>query len=226
MTETKSENVKKMDFVEIKFTGYTNGEVFDSNIEEDLKKINDKNPAKKLIVVVGQGMIVKGFDSALEGKEIGKKYEVMVKPQEGFGERRKELVKIIPLSVFTAKQIRPYPGLTLAMDDMLARVITVSGARVVTDFNNPLSGKDLTYKFTIARKIEDEKEKATALFENLLGFAPEFEVKEEIIIKGPKEFDAIIRMLKDKFKLMMGKEMKLEIKEEKKEEVKAEEKKN
>ena len=34
-----SEKTKKHDFVEIKFTGKANNEIFDSNIEEDLKKI-------------------------------------------------------------------------------------------------------------------------------------------------------------------------------------------
>lgn len=209
-------NVKKNDFVELNYTGYSNGEVFDSNVEEDLRKINPTEKPKQLIVVVGQKMIVPGFDSALEGKEIGKEYSVDVKPKEGFGDRRRDLVKIIPLKLFTDKQIRPYPGLTLALDDMLARVITVSGARVVTDFNNPLAGKDLTYKFKIIRKVEDEKEKVKSLFENLLGFAPDFEVNEKVILKGPKEFNAVIKMLGTKFKDILGKEMELKIVEEKK----------
>ena len=33
---------KKNDFIEIKFTGYANGKVFDSNIEEEAKKINQE----------------------------------------------------------------------------------------------------------------------------------------------------------------------------------------
>jgi len=31
------ETAKKNDFVELKYTGYANGIIFDSNIEEDLK---------------------------------------------------------------------------------------------------------------------------------------------------------------------------------------------
>ena len=36
------DTIKKSDFVEIKYTGYSQGKEFDSNIEEDLKKINPK----------------------------------------------------------------------------------------------------------------------------------------------------------------------------------------
>jgi len=210
-------NVNKGDFVDLEYTGSANGEVFDSNIAEDFKKMNNEgqNKPKKLVIAIGQGFVVPGLDKALEGKEVGKFFEVDVKFKEGFGERKRELVKIIPLRVFTDKKINPYPGLTLAMDDMLARIITVSGARVVTDFNNPLAGKDLHYKFRISRKVDDEKEKATSLFESLLGFAPEFEVKNDIILKGPKEFAAIVKMLEKRFKEVLGKEIKLEIKEDK-----------
>jgi len=72
------EIIKKKDFVEIKFTGYSNGNVFDSNIEEDLKKIDSKAKPKETIVIVGEGMVVNGLDNALEGKEIGKDYEINV----------------------------------------------------------------------------------------------------------------------------------------------------
>ena len=157
--------VKSKDFIELKFTGYVNGEPFDSNIPEDLKKINPEAEPRKTIVSVGQGMLVKGFDSALPEKEIGKEYEIHVSPKEGFGERNRNHVKTIPLKVFTQQRINPVPGATLSMDNILVKIIAVSGARVITDFNHPLSGKELTYRFTITRKVDDDKEKSEAFFE-------------------------------------------------------------
>ena len=207
--------VKKSDFVEIKYTGYVNGEVFDSNIEEDLKKLNPKAKPKKTIVIVGQKMLVPGFDDALEGKEIGKDYEINVEVKDGFGERKRELVKTIPLKIFTDKKIDPRPGMVFDMDNMLAKVIAVSGARVVTDFNNPLAGKILTYKFKIVRRIVEEKEKVESVLELLFKFVPDFEIKDKIIVKGPKAFGPYIDMIKDKFKELIGKELGFEEKEEK-----------
>jgi len=53
--------------------------------------------------------------------------------------------------------------MSLAMDNSLARVIAVSGARVTTDFNHPLAGRNIYYKFKIVRKITDEKEKCKCI---------------------------------------------------------------
>ena len=222
------ETVKKKDFVEIKYTGYSNGNVFDSNIDEDLKKLDPKGKPRELVVIIGEGMVVPGLDKALEGKEIGKEYEVGVSAKEGFGERKREMVKTIPLKIFTEKQINPYPGMVLAMDDSLVRIITISGARVMTDFNNPLAGKDLVYKFKIVRKIDDEKERAKILLEFILRFVPEHEVTDkEVIVKGPKILEKFVTAFKEKFKDILGKELNFVLEEQKpkKEEEKKEEQK-
>jgi len=213
-----SSMTKRNDFVEIKFTGYSNGNVFDSNIEEDLKKINPEAKAKEFIVIIGQGMIVPGLDKALEDKEVGKEYNVDISAKDGFGERRKELVKTIPLKIFREKNINPYPGMVLAMDESIARVITVSGARVMTDFNNPLAGKDIKYKFTIVRILVDEKEKVTNLFETIFRFVPEFEIKENVIVTGPQALENFVKAFKNNFMELIGKELEFKLKEEKKEE--------
>jgi FKBP-type peptidyl-prolyl cis-trans isomerase 2 len=220
------ETIKKNDFIELKFTGYSNGVAFDSNIEEDLKKINPEAKPAETIVIVGQGMVVPGLDNAFEGKEIGKDYEIDVPAKGGFGLRDRNLVKIIPLKVFTEKNISPRPGMVFALDNTIAKVIVVSGARVTTDFNNPLAGKDLKYRFRIVRKITDEKEKCKFLFENTLKSIPEFEVGEKVIIRGSKDLEIFVREFSDKFKELIGKEMSFELKEEAVKEEKVEEKEN
>ncbi len=212
------ETTKKNDFVEIKFSGFVEGKVFDSNIEEDLKKLNPEAKPTETIVVIGQGMVVPGLDKALEEKEIGKEYEINVPSKEGFGSRQRELVKTIPLKVFTEQKISPQPGMVLALDNMIAKIIAVSGARVITDFNNPLAGRDLVYKFKIVRKITDEKEKCKCLFELTLKSVPEFEVKDSIVVKGPKNLEVFVNAFKDKFKELIEKEIIFELKEEKPEE--------
>jgi len=215
-----AEAIKKNDIVELKYTGYHDKVVFDSNVEAELKKINPDANAEKLVVVVGHGMVVPGFDKAIEGKEIGKEYEISLSPKEGFGERKRELIKTIPLKVFHAKRVDPKPGMTLALDNMLVKIITVSGARVVADFNNPMAGKDVTYKFSVERRIDDEKEKCENVFNLFFRIKPDFEIKDKVIVKGPKKFEFFVTALKDKFKEIIGKELAFEEikKEERKEE--------
>ncbi len=219
------ELTKKDDFVELKFTGYAQENIFDSNIEEDLKKINSEIKPIKTIAVIGQKMVVSGLDKELKGKEIGKEYNITISAKEGFGERNRELVKTIPLRVFTEKNLEPKAGMVFNLDDTLAKIITISGARVVVDFNNPLAGKELKYKFIIIRKIEDEKEKIESFFSYFFRFTPEFEITEKSIkVKGPKPLEQIVKMFKEKFKELEGKELEFELLEEKKEAKSAEEK--
>jgi FKBP-type peptidyl-prolyl cis-trans isomerase SlyD len=212
-----AETIKKNDYVELKYTGYSNNKVFDSNIKEDLKSLNEKAEPVKTIIIVGQGMVVKGFDSALEGKETGKEYEVELKPEQAFGDRKRDLVKIIPLKLFKEKNVYPQLGMTLALDDMLAKIISISGARVLTDFNNPLAGKDIKYKFNIVRRVDDEKEKVETVFGLLFRAIPNYEIKDKIIVKGPKQMELFINAFKEKFKELVGKELGFEeMKSEKK----------
>ena len=210
---SKEEPIEKNDFIELEFTGYSEGKVFDSNIEEDLKEISKEAKPQKSVIIIGQKMVVPGLDKALEGKEIGKEYQIELSYEEGFGARKRELVKTIPLKVFTQQKINPYPGATLMLDNHLAKIITISGARVVTDFNNPLSGKDISYKFKVKRKITEKKEKAEAFFINFLRFSPKLEEeKGKIILKGPKILEKVIETFKLKFKELVGTD--LDFKEE------------
>ena len=206
------EKIEKNDFIEIEFTGYYEGKVFDSNIPEDLKQLSPKAKPEKTAVIIGQGMVVPGLDKSLEGKEIGKEYRTNIKCKEAFGERKKEMVKIIPLSQFTKQNINPKPGMAVFLDNFLARIITISGARVITDFNNPLAGKDIEYKFKIIKKITGEKEKIEIFFNFFFRFIPEFEIKESAIaVKGQKNFEVLINLFKDKFKELLRKDLELKI---------------
>lgn len=211
----------KNDFVELKYTGYVNNEIFDSNIESDLEKAKSDAKPRQLIVKIGSGMIVKGLDNSLDGKEIGKECEIVFSAKDGFGSRNPSLVRTIPLNEFTERKMNPAPGMIFTLDDNLVKIIAVSGARVIADFNNPLAGKDLKYKFIITRKVDDEREKVNAVFLFLLRFTPEFEIKDKIIIKGPKILESIVKAFSAKFKDFVGKELGFELKELPKDEVKA-----
>jgi len=186
---------RKNDFVEIKFTGYANNE------------LNPKAKADKLVVAIGQGMVVKGFDKELENKELNKDYAVNIKSAEAFGPRNRDLIRTLSLKAFTQQNINPYPGMILALDNNIVKIIAVSGARVIVDFNNPLSGKDLKYNFKIIRIVEEEKEKIESLLKFYLRTIPEFEIKDKIIVKAQKNFEPIINLYNNKFKELLGKEL-------------------
>ena len=39
--------------------------------------------------------------------------------------------------------------MAIQLDNTIARVLSVSGGRVTMDFNNPLAGKEIDYKYKI-----------------------------------------------------------------------------
>ena len=204
----KNQKIKKGDFVEIKFTGFVDGKIFDSNIEEDLKQINNQATPSKTILIIGQRMVVKGLDDYLEGKELNKDYEIKIDPKDAFGSRKTELVRIIPLKVFHSQKINPQPGTSFVFDNQLAKVITVSGARVITDFNNPLAGKEIVYKFNVKRLVEDIKEKTETICKLLFRYIPQVSIDgENVKIKGPKILESFIVQSQAQFKEFLGREV-------------------
>ncbi|MBU2522840.1 MAG: peptidylprolyl isomerase [Nanoarchaeota archaeon] len=219
--------LKKNQFIEIDFTGRVKdtNEIFDTTNQKDAKSMG-ADKVKPLILCIGEGMLPEKFDAALEGKEIGKEYSLDLNPKEAFGERKKDLVKMLPLKIFTDKGIMPYRGLMLNLDDMIVRIGAVSGGRVIADFNNPLAGKSIIYTFKINKIVEDKKIQIEALLENMLKIDAS---KVKIGLEGKKatiEFDlkenefkilnAIVKPFSEKVKSLVDVELEIKNKESKK----------
>ena len=210
--------IKKNDFIELEFIGKElDGKVFDTNIPEEAKKIGMEMRDKPFVICVGQEMVVKGLDKSLEGKEINKKYETTLTPKEAFGERKRELVKLVPLNAFTEKNVTPKAGMTLALDNNLVRIASVSGGRVLVDFNNPLSGKEIIYEFKIKSKIDKLEEKINSLLDYFIRQRIPFTLeKGKAIFKLENPvFEPAIKIINDKFKDILKIELTVEKKETK-----------
>ncbi|MFZ5955139.1 MAG: FKBP-type peptidyl-prolyl cis-trans isomerase [Nanoarchaeota archaeon] len=217
--------INKNEFVEIEFTAKVkDGEIFDTNIPEQAKKLGFKEQVKPLIISVGNNMVIKGLDNSIPNKEIGKDYSDEFSPENAFGNRDKNLVRMIPMRFFKEQNIYPQRGLTLSLDGMIARIISVSGGRVLVDFNNPLAGKIIIYNYKINKKVEDINEKINSLQDFLFKQRFEFSVKDKIItFKIPSQIEPILKLFEKQFNEILGMDIKTEITEEKKE--KPEEKK-
>jgi FKBP-type peptidyl-prolyl cis-trans isomerase 2 len=213
-------NIAKNDFVEIEFVGKVKDtkEVFDTNSKVEIEKNKLDFEAKPYIICVGKNMAILGLDKALEGKEVEKDYESEFKPEEAFGKRNPAMVRMIPLKVFIDQKIMPQKGMQLSLDGTVVKVISVSGGRVLVDFNNPLAGKIVTYKYKILRKVEDQKEKVNALQEFFFRKNFDFEVKEkEVIFKVDKGLGKFIEMMSKPFEDILGLKIKSEEIEKKEE---------
>jgi FKBP-type peptidyl-prolyl cis-trans isomerase 2 len=203
---------QKNDFIEIEFTGkIKDGEVFDSNVPDELKKLNPNQKAEPFIFCLGQDMFLKGIENFLIGKEIGE-YDIELRPESAFGARDPSLIQMIPMKVFIEHKVNPLPGTVLNFDNRIGKVLTVSGGRTMVDFNNPLSGKEVIYHVKILRKVEDINEKIKSLIEFLFRRNFNYTLEDKkIIIEVDKGFKAFVEIFKDKFKEML--DLELEVKE-------------
>jgi FKBP-type peptidyl-prolyl cis-trans isomerase 2 len=213
---------QKNDFIEIEFTGrIKGGEIFDSNVSEDLKKLNSSQESKPFVFCLGQDMFLKGVEEFLLGKDMGN-YEIDLKPEKAFGLRNPSMIQMIPLKVFIEHKINPIPGAVLTFDNKLGKVLTVSGGRIMVDFNNPLAGKEVVYKINVLRKVDDINEKVKSLNEFLFRRDFKFEINEKkLILEVNKGFKVFVELFKDKFKEMLDLEIEVKEIEEKREEKEA-----
>ena len=203
------EKIAKKDFIEIEFTGKDkDGNIFDSNIKEDLAKANLNTPAKPFIYAVDEDMFLKSVDDFLIGKETGKDYELELEPEKAFGKRNPQMIKMVPLRIFKQQQQPPYPGMMFNFDGQIGKIISVSGGRILTDFNNPLAGKTVIYKIKVKRKVTELKEKASAMIQFFVKKELPLEIKEKkLIIEADPKFAQFFNLFKDKFKELLDLEI-------------------
>ncbi len=208
--------LQKKDFIEVEFTGkIKGGEIFDSNIKRDLQKLNPEANPSPIIFSLGEGMFLKGIDDFLIGKEIGD-YTIELTPDQAFGPRMAQFVQKVPIKIFRSQNVNPFPGAVFNFDGRIAKVLTVSGGRVIVDFNNPLAGKDVIYDIHIIRKVDDQNEKVKSLIEFLFRRPLNFSIKDnKVIIEVEKQISKFVEMFNEKFKEMIG--LDLEVKEIEKE---------
>ena len=214
-------SIKKNDFIEVEFTGNITGtdEIFDTNIKKDAEKANlNTKDIKPFILSVGHKMLPVGFDNDLIGKEAGKKFTVDIKPEDAFGKRNPQMVRMIPTKHFHEQKINPERGMQLALDGQLVKVLSSDRGRTLVDFNNPLAGKPVTYIYKINKIVTDQKEKINAMQDFLFRRTFEFDVKDKkVTFKVEKQFEPFVKMFGPKFKEILNLEVEAKVVEEKKE---------
>ena len=131
--------VKKGDKVKVHYTGrLKDGTVFDSS--------EGKTP---LAIVVGAGMMIAGFDNAVNGMKVGDKVTAEIPANEAYGERKEEMLFEVPKSNLP-EGMEPVEGMPLAMQQQDGTPVPVKIAEVkedivVIDANHELAGMDLIF---------------------------------------------------------------------------------
>lgn len=125
--------------------------------------VDSSEGREPLAYLHGHGNIVPGLESALTGKSVGDDVQVVVSPEEGYGEHHGEAVHKVQRGVFPPDaELRE--GLTFQARDekgnpLMGSITKVEGDDITVDFNHPLAGQNLHFAVSVVaiRAATDEE---------------------------------------------------------------------
>lgn len=131
--------VKEGDVVKVHYTGkLINGEQFDSSVGRE-----------PLEFTVGAGQMIKGFDDAMPGMNLGEKKTINIAPEDAYGPRSEEAIIEFPKENVPADmKLEPGMPLTLSNPDgqpVPVIVVEVKDDIIVLDANHFLAGQELIF---------------------------------------------------------------------------------
>lgn len=110
----------------------------------------------------GHTSITKGLENALEGKQAGDKFNVVVSPEDGYGLRQQNAIQRVPVKhLMGSKKWRKGMIATVQTDKGQRQVTVVKMGRFMAevDGNHPLAGKTLHFDIEVVevRAATDEE---------------------------------------------------------------------
>ena len=115
--------------------------------------VDSSEGKEPLEYVQGEGKIIKGLETQMEGLKAGDKKAITVGSEDAYGIVDQRAIVEIPKNQL-GEEVTPQPGmmlqLTTADGKPLAGMISeVKDAVVVVDFNHPLAGKELLFDIEV-----------------------------------------------------------------------------
>lgn len=121
-------------------------EMYDAN-----EQLIDKTEEPIAYLHGGYDGIFPLVEEALHGKDVGDIVDVVLQPDDAFGEQDPELVRMEDASVFPVEVQAGmmFEADTPEGDTMIFRVTDVANGKVVVDGNHPLAGMKIRFKATV-----------------------------------------------------------------------------
>jgi FKBP-type peptidyl-prolyl cis-trans isomerase 2 len=136
------EKIKNGNTVSVNYTGkLEDGTVFDSSLLEG------RTP---LTVTIGQGQLIKGFESALIDMIKGEKKTVEIEPTEAYGPSNPQMIVEIPkTNVPEDVQVGQMLQGNSPQGPVNVKVVEINEETVTLDGNHPLAGKKLIFEIEV-----------------------------------------------------------------------------
>tara|TARA_R100000805_G_scaffold18446_1_gene23158 strand:+ start:542 stop:1177 length:636 start_codon:yes stop_codon:yes gene_type:complete len=155
-TTSKTETatvVQKGDRVKLHYKGtFPDGEQFDSSYDR----------GKTISVTIGNGDMIPGFDTALEGMQVGETKHIELTPSEAYGDYNPGAVTEVAKDIFpegVRDQIEVGTVLPLTHKEYPDRPFPatakqVKDSSIIFDLNHPMAGRDINFDIEVIEKID------------------------------------------------------------------------
>lgn len=161
--------IEKGDFVlvDYKLMLQDTRKIIDTTIREEAEKagIAKENALyEPVLVIVGEGFLLKSLEEELIGLEQGQEKEIILPPEKAFGKRDPNNVKVFSAKEFSMRGVVPRVNMEVEIGGRRGTIISIGGGRVIVDFNHPLAGRTLVYDVRIVKVLSSKEEEIAELF--------------------------------------------------------------
>jgi FKBP-type peptidyl-prolyl cis-trans isomerase SlyD len=119
----------------------------------DGEVVDSSRPGEPLSYLHGGGHIVPGLERAIEGMSVGESKQVVVDPEDGYGNRDPRGLQEVPRDAFPPG-LDPQVGMQLTAQGPQGELVPfvvkeLKTGTVVVDLNHPLAGQTLHFDVTV-----------------------------------------------------------------------------
>tara|TARA_R110002110_G_scaffold91526_1_gene238297 strand:- start:638 stop:1090 length:453 start_codon:yes stop_codon:yes gene_type:complete len=129
---------------------FSNGDVFDDS----------RARGETMNILVGEGRLIEGFESALIGMTEGQVKTVNLTADEAYGQPVSEAFVTAPRTAFPEgfpfEEGMPVSGQAPNGQPMHARVVSFTDTEVTLDHNHPLAGKDINFEIELVEIADSD----------------------------------------------------------------------
>ena len=176
--------LKDGEIITLDYEGRTDGILFDTTLEKVAKKedaVIENRKYAPITVVVGEGRLGPGFENDLRKAKIGKSTEITIASEEAYGARDTKLIETMSVTKFRriCPDAKGYVGEEVSIEGRPGTLANVYGSRIRVDFNPPLAGKELVFKYTVKAVVKKPVDVIKSLFMMEYPADEDFEVRVE-----------------------------------------------
>ncbi len=194
--------MKNGDLIKINYEMYVGEEkdLVATNNEKLAKEkdiYNEENHYGPSVLIVGDPNLLSKVNESLLSAEVGKEVEVSMTPEEGFGERDPNKIKVHTYRELKRNNIDPELGKEIILNNRRGKILSVTPGRILVDYNHKYAGKNIIYKYEIIEVLEDPLKKLEGLVDLYYSYKSSqfiFDLKDENInltIPDSAKFDPL-----------------------------------